>query len=220
MLQPDKIIRSNRKTLSVCVDVFGAVTVRAPRRCDEKRIFAFLQEKENWILRKKAEMQGAGMCLPPENLDGYTFLLLGKPCKICFWNKRIVGFDGEKNGLYLPQNNTRERLVQWLKENAKRIFADVTEQKAKQMQTSYKSVSVSSARTRWGTCSCDNAVRYTFRLLYAPKDVIEYVVVHELAHTKHKNHSAAFWREVERYVPDWKQKRKWLKTHGILMQIF
>ena len=131
-----------------------------------------------------------------------------------------MGFDGERNGLHLPQNNARERLVQWLKENAKRIFADVTEQKAKQMQTSYKSVSVSSARTRWGTCSCDNAVRYTFRLLYAPKDVIEYVVVHELAHTKHKNHSAAFWREVERYVPDWKQKRKWLKTHGILMQIF
>ena len=82
MLQPDKIIRSNRKTLSVCVDVFGAVTVRAPRRCDEKRIFAFLQEKESWILRKKAEMQGAGMCLPPENLDGYTFLYRIVPSKV------------------------------------------------------------------------------------------------------------------------------------------
>jgi predicted metal-dependent hydrolase len=88
------------------------------------------------------------------------------------------------------------------------------------MGVSYQSVSVTSARSRWGSCSGKNAIRYSFRLLYAPKEVIEYVTVHELAHTKHKNHSKAFWAEVATYVPDWKSKRNWLKTHGWLMEIF
>lgn len=220
MIQPDKIIRSDRKTLSVCIDCFGNVTVRAPRRCDTVRIFAFLEQKETWILRKKAERVGVCTALPPENLDGYEFSLLGKNCEIHLYEKNKITFDAEKNQLFLPQKNARERLKKWLKENAKRILSLLTEQKAMQMQTVYKSVSITSAKTRWGSCSYDNAIRYTFRLLYAPREMMEYVVVHELAHTKHKNHSKAFWKEVERYEPNWKQKRKWLKMHGVFMEIF
>ena len=160
------------------------------------------------------------MDLPPDNLDGYEFLLLGKKTKIQLVEGTKVGFDAEQNVIYLPHKNAKERLVKWLKENAKRILATVTQQKAKEMQTTFQSVSISSAKTRWGTCSFDNKIRYSFRLLYAPKEVVEYVAVHELAHTKHKNHSPQFWAEVTKYVPDWKQKRKWLKTHAVLMEIF
>ena len=220
MITPDKIIRSNRKTISVSINHFGLVTVRAPRRCDEKRIFAFLSDKEAWILRKKAEIAGAGMCLPPENLDGYSFLLLGKPCLVHIDEGTRVRFDSQAHALYLPKDRSREKLVKWLKENAKRILLTITEQKAREMQTSFASVCISSAKTRWGSCSYDNAIRYSFRVLYAPKEVIEYVVVHELAHTKHKNHSKAFWDFLQSFVPDWKERRKWLKTHGALMEIF
>ena len=220
MIQPDEIIRSRRRTLAISIDSFGRLIVRAPIRFDEERIFAFLQEKESWILRKQAERKRAGMDLPPENLNGYQFLLLGKQTKICLVEGNKVGFDNENNLIYLPQKNAKDRLVKWLKENAKRILTAVTEQKAKEMQTAFQSVAISSAKTRWGTCSFDNKIRYTFRLLYAPKEVVEYVVVHELAHTKYKNHSSQFWAEVEKYVPDWKQKRKWLKAHGFFMEIF
>ena len=88
------------------------------------------------------------------------------------------------------------------------------------MGVSYKSVAITSAKTRWGSCSGDNAIRYTFRLLNCPKEVIDYVVVHELAHTIHHNHSKAFWLTVEKFIPDWKTRRKWLKDHGILMEVF
>ncbi|MBE7086435.1 MAG: M48 family metallopeptidase [Clostridiales bacterium] len=220
MIKPDEIIRSRRRTLSISIDSFGRLIVRAPIRFDEERIFAFLKEKESWILRKQAERKGAGMDLPPDNLDGYEFLLLGKKTKIQLVEGTKVGFDAEQNVIYLPHKNAKERLVKWLKENAKRILATVTQQKAKEMQTTFQSVSISSAKTRWGTCSFDNKIRYSFRLLYAPKEVVEYVAVHELAHTKHKNHSPQFWAEVTKYVPDWKQKRKWLKTHAVLMEIF
>lgn len=171
-------------------------------------------------MKKQAERQALDIALPPENLHGYSLLLLGKPCKILLAPITKVGYDKEKDFIYLPEQNSKERLIKWLKNNAKRIFTEVTAQTAMRMGVSYQSVSVNSARRRWGSCSGENAIHYSFRLLYAPKEVIEYVVVHELAHTKHKNHSKAFWLEVEKYVPDWKEKRNWLKTHAALMEIF
>lgn len=220
MIAPDKIVRSNRKTLCVSVDCFGTVTVRAPMRCGEERIFAFLQEKEAWILRQKQKRQGAGTRLPGENLDKYRFMLLGKTCQICLIDGRFIRYDTQTDVLYLPMKNAQKRLVAWLKENALRIFTAVATQRAKQMQTQFAEIKINSARTRWGVCTGDNKIRFSFRLLYAPKEVIDYVIVHELTHVRHKNHGQAFWAEVQTYVPDYKQKRKWLKEHGVLMQIF
>ncbi len=220
MILPDKIIRSNRKTLAISVDTFGRLIVRAPKRLSEERIFAFIREKESWIRKKQEEKKGAGTALPPEDLNGYEFLLLGKTTKIILDDGKKVGYDAQENILYLPREKSRERLVKWLKENAKRIFTKVTVEKASEMQVGYKSVSVTSARTRWGSCAGDCSIRYTFRLLYCPREVIEYVVVHELAHIRQRKHSPKFWQEVEKYMPNWKPKRKWLKEHGILMEIF
>ncbi len=218
MIRPDEIIRSCRRTLSVSVDARGRVIVRAPHRYAQERIFAFLQEKERWIRRKQSERKGAGIELPSDNLQGYTFSLLGKPVKITLVEGKKIGFDGEN--IYLPKEKSEERLVKWLRENAKRIFTQVTEGKAAQMGVRYSSIAVTSARTRWGSCSGKDALRYTFRLLYCPKEIIEYVVVHELSHIRHKDHSKAFWQEVAGQIPDWKERRAWLKGHGIFMEIF
>ena len=220
MIQPDEIIRSNRKTLSISVDSFGKLTVRAPMHCGEERIFAFLREKEAWILRKQKERSAFGIQPPPENLDGYTLLILGKEYTLSLIDGSKIGLNTERGILYLPKKNAQARLVRWLKENAKRILTAVTAQTAERMGTSFRSVTITSARSRWGSCAYDNALRYSFRLLYAPKEVVEYVTVHELAHTKHKNHSKAFWTEVAKYCPDWKEKRNWLKRHSALMQLF
>ncbi len=220
MVTPDKIIRSQRKTLSISIDAFGLLIVRAPKRCPNEKISAFLQEKEGWILRKKAERQGAGIHLPPENLDGYSLMVLGRFYKIVVASTDKISFGEDKATLFVPNKDTKKRLVNWLKDNAKRIFTEVVERKSAEMGVTYTSVSVSSAKSRWGSCSGDDRLRFSFRLLYAPKDVVEYVVVHELAHTRQKNHSPLFWSEVKKYVPDYKQKRAWLKTHGALMEIF
>ena len=220
MITPDEIIRSKRKTLSISIDTANRLIVRAPLRCSDAQIAMFLAEKEGWILRKKREREGAGICLPSENLEGYELLLLGVKCKIHVFPISKVGYDEGKHCLYLPEKDTEERLVKWLKNNAKRIFTNVTEQTAKRMGVTYRSVQVTSARSRWGSCSGNDALHYSFRLLYAPKEVIEYVIVHELAHTLEKNHSKNFWAIVERYVPDYKQKRAWLKKHAWLMEVF
>ena len=218
MIVPDKIIRSARKTLSVSVDCFGNVTVRAPHTCSEQRIFSFLREKERWILRKKSQTQGAGMALPSENLDEYRFLLLGKMHTVRLHEGAKIRLQDDV--LYIPKERSKERLTAWLKQNAKRIFTRVVQEASVRMGVQVCSVRVSSAKTRWGSCSGKNAISFSFRLLYAPKETVEYVVIHELAHVRHKDHSKQFWSEVERYMPEWKTHRKWLKDHAYLMQIF
>ncbi|MBQ3505322.1 MAG: M48 family metallopeptidase [Clostridia bacterium] len=219
MLQDVKIIRSNRKTLAVAVDLFGRVTVRAPKSCGEARIFAFLKDKESWILSRQAKAQGFIERLPSENLDGFTFLLLGRNCTAKLTDEKRVAFDAQRYIVYLPKNNAKTALVKWLKDNAKRILTEVTARTAERMGITYRSVAITSAKTRWGSCTGDNAIRYTFRLIYAPKEVLEYVVVHELAHVLQKNHSKAFWAVVEKYCPAWKSQRKWLKDNAILIKI-
>ncbi len=219
MILPDEIIRSNRKTLSITVDARGRLIVRAPRRFAVERIYAFLQEKEGWIVKQRKKRENREYELSPTSWSGYVFPLLGRPTTVYLVEGKRVGYDPQADRVYLPSDKPEERLKKWLKENAKRIFATVTERQATRMGVTYGNVGVTSAKTRWGSCSGRNDIRYSFRLLFAPREVIEYVAVHELAHVRHRNHSSAFWKEVEKYLPDWKEKRGWLKTHAYLMEI-
>ena len=219
VVQIDKLVRSRRKTLSVSVNAVGEVTLRVPLRATDGQIQRFVQEHEAWILRTKQRKLGTGIALPSEDLNGYTLLILGQTYTLCVYEDTRVALDTENKRLYLPKKNTKARFIGWLKENALRICTQVVERKSVEMGVKVASVSITSARSFWGLCTRDNALRFSYRLLYAPKEVIEYVVVHELAHVTYKNHSSAFWREVEKYLPNWKEKRKWLKDRSILMRV-
>jgi len=219
MIKPDKIIRSKRKTLAISVDATGKLIVRAPLHCSEARILAFIEKKSDWIKKHQAKTLGKDKLLPSEDLDGFKFSFLGGICEIKKQGAR-TRYDQGNGILYIPENGTDEHVRRWLKSRAKEILTPMVENRARLMGTTYRAVSISSAKTRWGSCSADNSIRFTFRLLYAPMAVIDYVVVHELSHTIHKDHSKAFWQEVEKYRPDWKIARKWLKDRRYLMQIF
>ena len=220
MIYPDEIIRSNRKTLSICIDPFGRLIVRAPKRCVDERIFAFIREKESWIKKKQAEKQSAGIQLPGEDLHGYVLPLLGEKYTIVLTNERYITLNTDEKRLYLPSKNAKQRLIKWCKENAKRILEQTSEKYAELMGVAYQNITITSARSRWGCCTRDNRIRYSYQLIFTPKEVVEYVTVHELAHILQKNHSPAFWAVVEKQIPDWKQKRKWLRQHGALMELF
>ena len=216
---PDEIKRSRRKTLSVSVDSLGRVIVRAPMRYPLERIQEFLAEKESWILKHKARMNASGIHLPGESLDGYELMLLGNKYRILLDDGKRVRLRTDERLIFLPKVNAEDRLRRFIKENAKRIFTEATRIRAEEMGVEYRSVSISSAKTRWGSCTGDNRLSFTFRLLYAPKEVIDYVIVHELCHTLHHDHSQAFWGAVASVIPDYKEKRKWLKDRGALLKI-
>lgn len=219
MIEIDKLVRSKRKTLSVSVNALGEVTVRAPMRVSEKDIAAFLQTHEKWIEKKKEAALRSGVALPTE-LDGYRLTLLGEKYELHLYPQNRVALDRDNKRLFLPEKNAEKRLVAWLKNNALRICTQHAEERAREMGVTYSSLSITSARSFWGICTAKDELRFSYRLLYVPKEVLEYVIVHELSHIRHKDHSRAFWDEVERYIPDWKEKRAYLKSHALLMRVF
>lgn len=104
--------------------------------------------------------------------------------------------------------------VEKYKHEAASLFQARCKYFAEKMGVRYKSIKVGQAKTRWGSCSNQGNLNFTFRLLFAPGDLIDYVVVHELAHLKELNHSAKFWAVVGETLPDYKERRRLLKAFG------
>lgn len=217
MIRVDELRFSSRKTLAVCIDVTGRVIVRAPKGYPREKIETFLSQKEDWIVRHQKVRRENGICLP-ERLDGYALPFLGGELRLCVSDVKRV-FLGEQT-LYLPARDAEKKLVAWLKTQALALLEERTAFWAGKMGVVYRTVKVSSAKRKWGSCSASDEIRYAYRLIYAPTEMIDYVVVHELSHVCHKNHSPRFWVEVAAYLPDWKRRRAWLKAHAALLEIF
>ena len=104
--------------------------------------------------------------------------------------------------------------IDWYREQARQIIKDRASILSNRYHIYFKEIHITSARTRWGSCSSRDTLNFTWRLVMAPIEVIDYVVTHELAHLKIHNHSSAFWKYVEQLSPNYRALRKWLKENG------
>ena len=107
----------------------------------------------------------------------------------------------------------------WYRNQARQILTERVNAYASQHNLQYKGIKITSARTRWGSCSPTGSLNFSWRLVLAPMDVVDYVVVHELAHTVFHNHSKRFWKKVEQILPDYKERRKWLRKYGLQLTL-
>ncbi|MDY5245862.1 MAG: SprT family zinc-dependent metalloprotease [Anaerobutyricum soehngenii] len=111
---------------------------------------------------------------------------------------------------------TREKVIA-LAEEALKVIPERVEYFAKVIGVTYGKITVRNQKTRWGSCSSKGNLNFNCLLMLAPSEVLDYVVVHELCHRKQMNHSKAFWLEVEKVLPNYKEVRKWLKEEGSQM---
>ena len=207
------LIRSKRKTMALYVRN-GIVEVRAPMRTSKKEIDKFVLSKEDWINEKLA--QSVERINKRENFAlryGDMLTYRGSRYPIAAKDGDRMGFDNEK--FYIPAGLTSEEIkrccTEIYKHLAKRTLEARVNNFASIMSVTPTNIKVNSAKTRWGSCSAKKSLNFSWRLIMADDDVIDYVVVHELAHIIELNHSPRFWAIVERIIPDYRNKRAKLK---------
>ncbi|PWM68420.1 MAG: hypothetical protein DBX38_01860 [Eubacteriales Family XIII. Incertae Sedis bacterium] len=212
------LIRSQRKTLSLLIRSDGALIARAPLYMPIKEIEAFIEKKKEWIDAKQYEAKLHSQKYKKITAEpGAMLPYLGRMRKIIKCETDKVYLKGTE--LFISSSAGADDLIKWLKESALALFKKRTDAFAEIMNTNYASVKISNAKTRWGSCSGSNSINFSWRLVMCPPEIIDYVVVHELAHTIHKNHSREFWNEVGAFIPDYKIRRKQLKEYSGLMDI-
>jgi predicted metal-dependent hydrolase len=216
----DQIIRSKRKTFSLEVKPDGSLVVRAPQTASQAQIEAIVARKAPWVAKIRARIVKHYQPVKPKRfVPGEKFWYLGEQYILRLTDRQRppLDLDGTFTLSREAQNRAREVFTAWYREETRQITQDMIQAYVKRYSFKVGQVRITSARTRWGSCSSNNNLNFTYRLCKAPLDVIEYVVVHELVHLKVRNHSHAFWQAVGEIKPDYQKQRAWLKKNGAML---
>lgn len=198
-----ELFRSKRKTIAIYVRD-GRVIVRAPMRVPAREIDSFVISKSAWI-EKHLASQAQRTVFKPDY--GSVILFLGG-------EYRIESYRGD-NTLYMPPGLNHDRiqknLVRFYRDHARAHIEERVGYYSKLMNVKPSGVRIGSAKKSWGSCTSKGRLTFSWRLMMAPPEAIDYVVVHELAHLKQLNHSKKFWAIVSDIIPDWKDRRNELR---------
>lgn len=200
--------RSKRFSLRVS-RLDGRVTLSLPLRAREAEAMAFARSQEGWLREALARMAlpeavGVGTVLPVE----------GRPLTVVSGAGRGVRVDGET--LVVPGDAALAgaRVAGFLKAQARGRLVAASDQYAKLLGVGFSGITLRDTRSRWGSCSAQGGLMYSWRLILAPPQVLAYVAAHEVAHLVQMNHSAAFWAVVGQIYPSWQAERRWLHEQG------
>jgi predicted metal-dependent hydrolase len=208
-----KIIKSFRKTLSMKMDETGKLIVKVPYFVNKKTIEDFINKNKSWIEEKKQNVLERFR----EFKEWEKFFF--------FWEEYGLIFDEENNNIYFDglnfylhkkhKNIVKEKLIIFYKLEAKKHIEKRAIEIAQINNLKFNTLKITSAKTRWGSCTSKQNVNFSYRLILAPMKTIDYVIIHELAHLKEMNHSKKFWLLVDNmskslYPWDYKNYKKWL----------
>jgi predicted metal-dependent hydrolase len=226
-----QVVRSHRKTLSLQVR-YGQVLVRAPYCVDEKFISTFIEKKSAWLKAKIIQQsQADDLCC--DFSQGSTLFLFGKlvTLHITFAKKVQTLLSDDINNkqiltIVLAERNkkklsnkvllataVKKHIEQYFKQQAEHIIPLKVATYAQLTSLKPSSIKIRQYRSRWGSCNSRGELSFNTLLMMLPIDVINYVVVHELCHLQHLNHSKEFWQLVAKYFPHYNQAKQWVKTN-------
>ena len=187
----------------------GRVTLTLPRRLPEREALAFLRDKESWLrghldARVPEVRVALGAALPVEG--AMRHIVAGQGARVALHPAEIA----------VPGDAARvaAKLQGWLRARARERLAAASDLYAARLGRSYSRLTLRDTRSRWGSCSSSGGLMYSWRLILAPPEVLDYVAAHEVAHLAEMNHSAAFWDTVTALYGDWRAPRRWLRDEG------
>ncbi|WP_341328943.1 SprT family zinc-dependent metalloprotease [Methylotuvimicrobium sp. KM2] len=224
-----QIRRSSKATKARITVAPGKVQVVAPAGISERTLHRFVEQKQQWVIqalnRLEARVQQVESLAPEFYIDGVDIPYQGeryrlnvmptrlKRVKLEFFD-RFIAHVPEAMPSGDHSEAIRDALIRWMKIDAKLKTEHYVERHKHRHLLSPRSISIRSQKSRWGSCGIHNDIHLNWLLILAPPEVFEYVVVHELCHIKVRNHSSSFWQLVADHLPDYRQRRNWLKEQG------
>ena len=217
-----EVVRTNRLRTATIKVVGNKVVISVPKLLSDARIKDLLVKKSSWIKKKLIDHAQIPMPKPKEFVNGESFQYLGK-------NYRLKAIKGAQAGVKLNRGYIevttkksikatdkviREQLINWYMDLAIVRFKEKTFKYAKQLDVIPKSITVRDYKSRWGSCSVKGDISFNWRVILAPQQIVDYVVVHELSHMIQHNHSLKYWKLVEKLMPNHKEHKEWLKVNG------
>ncbi|MDF3837639.1 SprT family zinc-dependent metalloprotease [Cupriavidus basilensis] len=214
--------RSSRRTIGFTVDDRG-LSITAPRWVTLSDVESAILEKQRWIFNKLGEWQHreARRVLPTVQWrEGASLPFLGKPITLQLESPAgVLQFDADSRILHLAlpvhadEQQIKDRVQGWLQHQARRLLAQRLDIYAEKLGVRHSAFALTSAATRWGSCTADGKIRMNWRLMHFPLSMIDYVAAHELAHLKEMNHSPRFWDTVASIFPEFRDARAQLRAH-------
>ncbi len=211
----EQIIQTNRKTISIEVVENQKIRIKAPVKLSEYEIENIIKKHNRWI-QKRFDYYKKINIKPKLFAEGEKFLFLGYQYTLKFDTSAKQPIILNNQILISPaaEQQWRKIFEDWYKKNAIEEFKKRAYIYAKLLGVKYKKIKISSAKHRWGSCSSKAYININWRLIMAPMPVIDYVIVHELAHLIEPNHSKNFWLIVQKIIPQYKKDKLWLKENA------
>ncbi|MEI7614046.1 MAG: SprT family zinc-dependent metalloprotease [Betaproteobacteria bacterium] len=208
--------RAKRRTIGLSIDHRG-LRVGAPRRASLADVETLILRHGDWVTQKLDEWRTRRRPEPLKFLDGMHLPMLGGALEIrlALGSNRVLWNERETPALTLflrTPTDAPRILEKALREKARSLFIERLAHYAQALKLTPPPLSLSAARTRWGSCSLSSGIRLNWRLIHFPRHVVDYVVIHELAHLREMNHSPRFWAVVEQLCPDHRTIRQELKS--------
>lgn len=200
------------RRLSLRVDAMeNRIVLVKPRRVSRIAAVAFATEKIDWIAARLAELPKPIPFAPGTSVPilGQLHVIAHRPDA-----RRGVWIDDGSICVSGPIEHLSRRVHDWLKNEARRVISPIAHGYAAELDVRVTQISVRDTRSRWGSCTAEGKLSFSWRLIFTPQHVLNYVVAHEVAHLREMNHSAKFWGVVEDLIGDRARSTKWLKTQG------
>jgi predicted metal-dependent hydrolase len=221
-----QVIRSKkrRKTVSLHIKKDGKIIIYVPYKIPHGEIERFIKGKQSWIVEKLSEKERVTKELKKTFIPGEKFLYMGEwyPLEIERLDNKNVPLKLSFGKFVIDQGHeakAKDLFTQWYKNEAKEKIPGRVDYYSDHLRLFPKGVKITSAKYRWGSCSPDNRLSFSWRIIMASLSVIDYILIHELVHIKEKNHSKRFWGHVESILPDYRRQRLWLKENGHLLML-
>jgi len=222
-----ELVRSDRKTVGLEVSLEEGVKVRAPKKLAKEKIKEVVKGKAEWILKKQKKLSEVKPPpKPKEFLSGEKLSYLGRRYRLKVSKSEAPGvsvrlYQGKfeiKVGSDVSQAERRARIkkevISWYRDHAEQKIKERVKMYQPKVGAEPNKVKVKKQKKRWGSCSSKGNLNFNWKIIMAPMSIVDYIVVHELVHLKYPNHSQEFWQLVEAIIPNYEEKKEWLRING------